>query len=238
MSQHEFKFFPLDQLDRLEAAIAELVRNKKTRALGIACALGLHGCRVSEITRALAKHFDPLARTLYVCPYNPKTSKCQPLKKGKPRTIELHSTLVDAIRLHREELSDTAKTAEPRYLLPTRKGTAVKPQKFSDGGRALLLRLGMADDERTRFHCLRHTSAMRVLADSGNDLQLVQYHLGHRSIQTTMIYLARIRRVPTSCLVKLHDTPAEIGPRSPQLTLFNPHRYQGPDDDRSQAATG
>ena len=83
----------------------------------------------------------------------------------------------------------------------------------------------MMDDDSTRFHMFRHTSAMRILSDT-NDIQLVSRHLGHKSIQTTMHYLDCLKEVPATCLVQLFETPSHLLARDPQLTLFNPHEYR------------
>lgn len=194
----DVKWFPLDRISELESAIAALIANPATTLQGIVCCLGLHGMRVSEITRALVKHFSPLNRTLYVCPWDPTTRTCKPLKKGNARTITMDQSVVDAIVDYRS----TVKHTQSKFLLPSRSGGFHKSQRLSSAGRKLLVSLGMMDDPSTRFHMFRHTYAMRLLAET-NDITLVRKYLGHRNIQTTMVYLDCIKQVPESCHVKL-----------------------------------
>jgi integrase len=199
-------WFPLERIAELEAAIAERVAAPRTQRDGIGIALGLCGLRVGEVCRAQAKHFQPQLCRLYV----------QTLKKGVPRTITLHQTVVDAILAYRERAGRT----NHRLLLPSRNGTQLVAQKLSAKGADLLRSLGVSF--RPRFHMFRHTFAMRLYAET-RDIELVQQQLGHSSIQTTMVYARSLASVPESCLVKLVDTPATIMSRSPQLMLFNPY---------------
>lgn len=218
MSSHrDIKWFPLDRIEDLERAISALIACKRTARDGIGCALGLHGLRAREVTHTLAKHFQPLNRSLYVCPFDPASGTCKPLKHGIPRTIKLHQSVVDAIMLHRSQ----AKGRASKWLLPNRSGDAVKTQLLSSKGRDLLLGLGMMDDPSTRFHMFRHTFAMRLLAQT-NDIMLVKKQLGHANVQTTMAYLDCIKEVPPECLVRLYAQPSPAVQFEHQLSLFDP----------------
>ena len=217
MEHRDIKWFPLDRIQDLEKAISQMVAGKRSMRDGIGCALGLQGLRAREVTHALAKHFEPLNRSLYVCPCDPKTGQCKPLKHGVARTIRLHQSLVDAMMAYRQA---TAKSS--KWLLPNRSGEPVKTQLLSNKGRQLLLDLGCMDDPSTRFHMLRHTCAMRLLAET-NDVMLVKRHLGHANVQTTMHYLEAIKEVPAECLVRLYNNPSDGPQVDQQLNLFNPH---------------
>ncbi len=210
-------WFPLDRIGELEGRIAELVSAPRTQRDGIAAALGLHGLRVGEVCGSLSKYFQPQLRRLYV----------PTLKKGMPRTITLHQSVVDAILNFRE------RTGKPnhRLLLPSRNGTQLIEQKQSKKGKELLESLGVTF--RPRFHMFRHTFAMRLYAET-NDLRLVQKQLGHRSVRTTEVYADSLATVPDACLVKLIDTPATIMNQSPQLLLFNPYEYGKGESDQDE----
>ena len=88
------------------------------------------------------------------------------------------------------------------WLICTRNGTMVKPQEISKYGRQVFRSLGIPPTQ-CRFHMLRHTSAMRVYRDSGNDIVCAQRHLGHTNPKTTEIYLSVVRDRPDSSKVKL-----------------------------------
>ena len=220
MEHRDIKWFPLDRIDDLQQAISRMITHSSevTARYGLCCALGLHGLRVSEISRALSKHFEPLNRSLYVLPYDPKGGTCRPLKHGVPRTVKLHPSLVDAIMYWRgqRELYRTN-----RWLLPNRRGNATKPQEISARGGELLIELGSMEDASTRFHMLRHTYAMRLLAET-NDICLVSKQLGHSNIQTTMVYAHSLKEVPAECLVKIYAQASAVPVAGQQLMLFNP----------------
>ena len=46
---------------------------------------------------------------------------------------------------------------------------------------------GIRDKSKCHFHTLKHTRAV-MLADAGLDIKEVQYWLGHKNVNNTMIY--------------------------------------------------
>ncbi len=222
MECRDVKWFPLDRIADLEMSISERVHSRRSMRDGIGCMLGLSGLRAGEACWALAKHFEPLNRSLYVCPCNPNRVKnpkqvCKPMKGGVSRTIRLDQSLVDAIVEYRSTCSAKAS----KWLLPNRSGEALKPQLLSGKARQILLSLSCMDDPSTRYHMLRHTCAMRILAET-NDLMVVQKHLGHRDLKTTQVYAHCLRQVPSACLAKLYEAPKVSLNMDRQLSLFHP----------------
>jgi integrase len=205
------RWFPLDRIDELESAIADAAGDANLVAArhGLACALGLHGLRVTEVCRAEAKHFQPELRSLYV----------ETIKEGVPRTVKLHQSIIDRLIAWRK----SAGLERSRFLLPNNRGGQMGSRKASAFGLELLRRLGVTFNPR--FHMFRHTFAMRLLAET-DDVVLVKNQLGHASIETTMIYVDSLKQVPDSCLVKLESKPKH----DPQLKLFNPDKMRGNDE--------
>ncbi len=106
-------------------------------------------------------------------------------KGGHPRTIPLHSTIVDDLRdflaWKRARSESTAPDAPLFVSQKTRR--RISPRDFQrivrEAGREALHR-------HVHPHMLRHTFATRLIRQ--NDPKVVQQLLGHRSIYTTMIY--------------------------------------------------
>ena len=189
------RWFPLDRLDELESAIAVRLREPRAsrRRDAIGVALGLHGLRVGEVRRARQTEFFAAGRSLDV----------RTIKKGKPRRLPLHPTLVAAMAA---ELS--GRTVRSPLLLCSCRGrmlVAKQLQRLADEIYGAVLGAGHG----LTFHSLRHTFAMRLYAET-KDLFLVQRMLGHRSVRTTEVYARSLAEIPDSCLVRVGESV--IGP--------------------------
>lgn len=202
MAGDVIRWFPLDRIQDLEAAIArELESPRRTRrrdACGVA--LGLHGLRVGEVTRARIKDLFVAAGSLDVPPF----------KRGRGRRIRLHGSLVAALQ---QEIADR-KVAGDRLLCNCR-GGSVSHTQLQTLAEALFGQLLGAGHGLT-FHSLRHTFAMRLYAET-RDLFLVQSKLGHRSVKSTEVYARSLADVPDSCLVNVSAGVIQPGQ---QLRLF------------------
>jgi integrase/recombinase XerC len=196
------RWFPLDKLTLLEAAISEEIEHGTwtRRRDALAVALGLHGLRVGEVCRTRREDLFVGGGVLAV----------RSLKRGLPREIPLHASTVTA-------LLDWRVGARHSWLLHTRSGNQVHRSQFERAARRLTRAvLG----EPLKFHALRHTFAMR-LYDETHDLFLVKQMLGHHSVRSTEVYAASLARVPEACLVRLRpDAPGQ--PAATQLRLFSP----------------
>ncbi len=201
------RYIPLDRVGELEHAITATIRcgGRSQVRDAIATALGLHGLRVSEVCRAAAADFSPTARTLHVAT----------IKGGVPRDVPLHESLVQAIVRWR-----LAMALEPGVgpLLPTVSGRRVAPTQFREFGCRMMRRVFQ---EPFKFHALRHTFAMRVLAKT-DDVLLVKRLLGHRSLTSTLVYVEALKRLPEDCLVRV-DGPLTLDHyHGARLRLFAP----------------
>ena len=110
-------------------------------------------------------------------------------KGGKDRVVPIPPATLDLLRTlwktHRNP-----KLVFPSRLDPQRVSTVTRP--FSDRGvqRAfqVLVRERNLPQAGVRLHTLRHSYATHLLED-GVNLKVLQQYLGHRSLQTTAIYL-------------------------------------------------
>jgi len=202
------RWYPLDRLDVLEREISARLReprlSRRRDALGVA--LGLHGLRVGEIRRAQQREFFAGGRCLEV----------DTIKKGKPRRIVLHPTLVAALQA---ELA--SRTVRSPLLLCTCRGRMVSARQMQRMAEEIFATCLGAGHGLT-FHSLRHTFAMRLYAET-KDLFLTQRMLGHRSVRTTEVYARSLSGVPESCLVRVGESviaPAESPWPGQQLRLF------------------
>lgn len=203
MAGDVIRWFPLDRIPELEAAIAgELAsRRRTTRRDACGVALGLHGLRVGEVVRAKTRDLFAAGAVLEVPPF----------KRGRGRRIRLHASLLAALQA---EIADrTAKS--DRLLCNCRGGPVSHTQLQAMADRIFQRLLGQAHG--LTFHSLRHTFAMRLYAET-RDLFLVQSKLGHRSVKSTEVYARSLADVPDSCLVNVASGVIQPGQ---QLRLFS-----------------
>ncbi len=134
--------------------------------------LGLHGMRVGEVVRL--RRDDLLSDSLFV----------GTLKGGFRREIFFHSTAFDLLR-------DFLASHESDVLLPTARNKALHEnhlRRFSRGWTSDVV------GSPFRFHALRHTYAMWLYART-RDVLLVRKALGHRRLESTLIYAESLSRI-------------------------------------------
>ena len=76
----------------------------------------------------------------------------------------------------------------------------ITAHRVQEVGNAFLHRVGITDT----MHTLRHRYGTKIYEASGNDLLATQRLMGHRSIQSTTVY---VRGRPTE---ELHDVVAQL----------------------------
>lgn len=204
------RFIPLDRVGELERELAREIAGRLLirRRDAIATALGLHGLRVREVSNATAADFSPALRRLHV----------HTIKGGVPRDVPLHPSLADALVAWRKDMG-LAHGKGP--LLPTRKGKPAAPTQFRRFACPLMKRLY---GEPFRFHALRHTFAMRVLAQH-RDVMVVKKYLGHRSLKATLVYVEALEELNEACLVNL-DSPFFAGVPGAVLRVWAPEERE------------
>lgn len=184
-SNNEIKFFFPNELEQiftvLNLEIAEAkkgtykyktaIRNRAIYKLMYFCAL-----RVSEVCELKVKDYNMFQKEIY----------CTRLKGGVNNTIQLVDPSVEsALKLH-------MRVNNPKkYLFEMISEGERKPisRKSVD---AILKNVGMKTDidkDKLHSHTFRHTMAIRLL-EEGCTIYDVQYWLGHRCIENTMIYLS------------------------------------------------
>ena len=96
-------------------------------------------------------------------------------KTGESRVIPLSKTAVEIIKKQKGRNSE--------YVFTLKNGSKIHPDKPYQRFKTALKNVGLTGD----IHKLRHTFASKLVM-KGRPLYDVQKLLGHRDIQTTMIY--------------------------------------------------
>ena len=147
------------------------------------------GMRFSEATALTAADIDPNAKTCrinkawkYSGDYRPEIGP--PKTKKSIRTISLPPAALEVVDL-----------TAPDYLFTNGAGNPVRAQEFFNGGwkpgRDSAIRAGLT--KSPRVHDLRHTCASWMI-QAGVPLPVIQRHLGHESIQTTVSVYGHLDR--------------------------------------------
>jgi type 1 fimbriae regulatory protein FimB len=180
------RYIPFKRFESVVRRLRKLVRSKSATARrdALAMILGLHGLRVTEVCNLLIGDLDVIDELLLV----------RTLKNGKPRRVSLGPGVFKELR----RLG--AKRAKTEPLFTTGKG-----QPLADNWLQKQARRVTADvlgGEGIRFHGYRHTFAMRLYHET-KDMQRVKGRLGHRSLQSTQVYVDAYGELDDSELRKI-----------------------------------
>ena len=156
----ERRAFTQEEVDRILLAAPAHFKDVITAALQT-------GMRRGEIVAAHLSHVNLVQEYIFV-----------PASKSvNPRYVPLTKTMKDMLtRLLRD--------AYEGFLFLNQFGKPFEIFRVTKTFSAICRRAGIPD---ATFHCLRHTAATNML-DAGANPTDVQYLLGHKNIQTTMIY--------------------------------------------------
>lgn len=165
-------YIPFKKYARVEKRIRKMVRGKDAtdRRDALAYGLGLHGLRVTEVVNLTCGDLNRVDEFLYVAT----------LKRGKPRRVTLGPGFYAELRRL------AAKRPDAAPLFATSTGKPVHPSHWQDRFRDLTAEL--LGGEGLNFHGCRHTYAMRLYVKT-KDMQRVKARLGHRSGDSTQVYV-------------------------------------------------
>ena len=153
------------------------------------------GLRISEACRIQVAHLDATLGVIRV------------MGKGQvERLVALHPSLLEALRRYWRETRPV-----PPWLFTGRMGFPLDFDQARRVFKAAVKATGLT--KRATPHSLRHTYAT-LLLEQGEDLRVIQALLGHRSIQSTEVYLhvaTHMIRRSTDVLALLSDTPVRAG---------------------------
>lgn len=159
---------PVVMSRREVASFLEVISNLRHRLIFML--MYSTGMRVSEVTHVQVRDFDEDRMVIHV----------QHGKGGKTRYVPLSHKVIPVLHHH------MAATGSDSWVFPGRTG---KPLSISAVGQACRRYRNKAGlKKRVTSHVFRHSFATHLLED-GVDLRSIQILLGHKSIQSTMIYL-------------------------------------------------
>lgn len=155
-------------LSKLEVKeIINAVNNKKHKAI-ISRIYGL-GLRVSEVLSLKSEDIDSKRMLVYI----------NDSKGRKDRVVMLPKKLLELLR-------EYFKDYRPKtYLFEGKEG-----KKYSSSSIAKILKRAVTNSKISKHispHTLRHSFATHLL-ENGTDIRLIQKLLGHKNINTTLIY--------------------------------------------------
>lgn len=159
------KYLTPEELERL----FRVITSARDRAI---FRLGYHrGLRASEVSLLQLADYRQTAGRLFV----------HRLKQGHPGEYAITEAETKALRSWLKERGD-----EPGPIFTTRQGNGISQQMLD----ILMKRycaLAKIPRDKAHFHALRHSCATSLM-DRGEDIAIVQDHLGHANISNTSIY--------------------------------------------------
>lgn len=162
------------------------LRNRAIFYLAKYCAL-----RVSEVSLLRLSDFDPYRRTIY----------CRRLKNSKNNTLKIVDNIVFNVLLNYYEARQ--KQSYPTdFLFPSQLGQGISRQMLDTIMKHYCRQTHISFDKQ-HFHVLKHTRAMELINYDDISLRDVQFWLGHRYIENTMIYLEYTSRAMNTLFCKL-----------------------------------
>lgn len=158
------KYLKQDELKRLLAAI----NDKQDRALFLVAYY--HGLRASEVGLL---HVDDVDLTR-------ARIRIMRVKNSNDGEYPMHPAEVKAVKAYLKE-------AHPGgSLFPGARGTPIPRRTLDRRMKQYGAKAGIPEDRR-HFHVLRHSIATHLI-EAGADIRFVMDWLGHKSIQSTVIY--------------------------------------------------
>lgn len=150
-------------------------RNEAMFKLALYC-----GLRASEVGLLKKEFYNPIQKSIY----------CRRLKGSLNNTIRLIDIDIfpKTLRALNRYLRCPDPYPESQLLFPSRNGTPISRQQLDKLMRYYCQQANIKDINKWHFHVLKHTCGV-TLADEGLDVKDVQFWLGHKCIDNTLIYM-------------------------------------------------
>lgn len=175
MSNKSLKFLTSDELSRFWNVVENdmsryRIRNEALIKVAYECAL-----RVSEVNHLRIRDYNPYNHTIY----------CRRLKNGNSNTIcLLNPDTIEMLELH---LRKRKAASENEFIFLSQKGNLLSRKTLDKLMKYYCQKANIEDTSKHHFHTLRHTRAIE-LAEVGADLKDLQFYLGHKRLENTLVY--------------------------------------------------
>jgi len=182
------KYLSQDELRRLFAAIT----SKRDKAIFLLAYR--HGLRASEVGMLKVEDID----------FNKWRIRIARLKHSQGGEYLMQPDEIKVLKAWLRERKDTSPYLfQSRTTLPiSRRMVDYLMKKYGE-------QAGISPDKR-HFHVLKHSIATHLL-DAGADIRFVQYWIGHKNIQNTVVYAAISNRAREEQARKVFASPMIVG---------------------------
>jgi len=169
----DIKFLNQKELKKLFTTIKRSNDKHSLRNLCIFRLAYRCGLRASEVGILRVEDFNIIKGELY----------CTRLKNSLNNTIFLGRGTTNILKRYIKE----SNLKEGNILFCSQEKKPISRKLLHHLMKKYCKEAGIKDKEKWHFHCLKHSIAVH-LAESGLDVKEIQYWLGHRSINSTLIY--------------------------------------------------
>ncbi len=129
------------------------------------------GLRASEVGLLKKEYYNPMANELY----------CKRLKGSNNNTIRLTKKTSNLLKKY---INDSNNDSE--YIFRSQKNNLITKYTLNKLCKKYF-KIAKLDMGKAHFHTIKHTTGV-YLAEQGLDIKEVQYILGHKKIDNTLIY--------------------------------------------------
>ena len=187
----------------LRAVARHAARQRQTVGRYLFGAMYFLGLRASEVGLLLRQHISPDSSRIYVPRLNGGIAGDRPVS---PEFLQL---LQAYMRTREDSLP---------YLFPSRNSRPMSRQRIDRLFRSYATEARLPP-QKHHSHCLRHSVAVHLI-EEGHPLEEVQMHLGHKSINSTVVYIQVLREKPQVQTRQMKKPHAAL----PVLRIVGKHR--------------
>lgn len=164
-------YYTNDELRQLFKSISSLNKRDRIRDEALIKVAYYCGLRISEIGLIEITSFNNQTNELY----------CKRLKGSNSNTIKIQNT--DVLRSLKRHLRNL--NIKQGYLFCSNQGKPISRSTIHNLFKEYCNHANL--ERKSNFHVLKHTRAVD-LAQAGMDIKEIQYWLGHKNIENTLIY--------------------------------------------------
>ena len=166
------KYFTQDELRRIFKVIQESKEKHRIRNYSIFRLAYYAGLRASEIGLLTFDNYNNSRSEIY----------CKRLKGSLNNTLKLDKNTKNALRRHINSVKN-----KDKFIFTSQEGKPISRKMLDVLMKRYCEQVKIQDKTKWHFHTLKHSCAVH-LAESGLDIKELNYWLGHKSLDSTLIY--------------------------------------------------